>query len=311
MDRKFQNRVQKHGEGFSRRSCRSRRAIDFIYYAHFESHTIDSLTKLQGAWVTFHQNLQYFVEKEVRKSRDHFNIPKLHSMQHYIASIISRGSADGYSTERLHIDFAKSAYRATNKTRKIYIHQMTKWLTRQESCYRFLAYLQWVVPGYCLELSAVSESKEDDDEDEIDLEDQDTADQTDSLGYSVAKHPAPPYASSTTLALLISSLISPNFLAILPFAPHCLHSNSSLPPPSLQMPYYCPTTTGTSGYTQSHEGRYSGPTSSRCSWHLPSHTRAADTVLARESNQEEEVEHPLDGTLSFCDCLLVFTLIST
>jgi len=110
--------------------------LDFIYYAHFKSHSTDSLRKLEEAWVTFHQNLDYFVEKDICKSRDHFNIPKLHSMQHYVAAIISRGSADGYSTEspeRLHIDFAKNAYQATNK--KHYIKQMTKWLTRQEACH--------------------------------------------------------------------------------------------------------------------------------------------------------------------------------
>jgi len=59
--------------------------LDFIYYAHFESYTMDSLVKLDEAWVTFHKNKQYFVDARVRK---HFNIPKLHSMQHYIAAII-------------------------------------------------------------------------------------------------------------------------------------------------------------------------------------------------------------------------------
>ena len=91
----------------------------------------------------------------------------VHSMQHYIASILAHGSADGYSTEspeRLHINFAKSAYRATNK--KNYIIQMTKWLTHQEACSHFTAYLQWAVPGYCSHLQAVSELKEDDDGDD-------------------------------------------------------------------------------------------------------------------------------------------------
>lgn len=67
-----------------------RATLDFIYYAHFESHTLDSLQKLDQSWVTFHENLQYFVDKDVRVDRDDFNIPKLHSMQHYIQSIISR-----------------------------------------------------------------------------------------------------------------------------------------------------------------------------------------------------------------------------
>ena len=39
--------------------------LDFIYYAHFESHTTDSLRKLEEAWIIFLQNLNYFVEKGV------------------------------------------------------------------------------------------------------------------------------------------------------------------------------------------------------------------------------------------------------
>ena len=49
--------------------------LDFIYYAHFESHTIDSLCKLEEAWISFHDNLHYFSDEGVRKSRDDFNIP--------------------------------------------------------------------------------------------------------------------------------------------------------------------------------------------------------------------------------------------
>lgn len=73
--------------------------LDFIYYAHFESHTTDSLNKLEEVWIAFHQNLNYSVKKGVQKSRNDFNIPKLHSMQHYGTAIISSRSANGYSTE--------------------------------------------------------------------------------------------------------------------------------------------------------------------------------------------------------------------
>ena len=41
--------------------------LDFIYYAHFKFHTLDSLWKLNTAWVAFHENLQYFVDKGVWK----------------------------------------------------------------------------------------------------------------------------------------------------------------------------------------------------------------------------------------------------
>src|SRR6202451_2794599 len=95
-----------------------RATLDFIYYAHFESHTLDSLWKLDAAWVAFHKNLQYFVEKGMQNDHNNFNIPKLHSIHHHINSIISRGSVDRFSTESpecLHINFAKNTYRATNK----------------------------------------------------------------------------------------------------------------------------------------------------------------------------------------------------
>ena len=88
-----------------------RATLDFIYYAHFESHSTDSLRKLEEAWITFHQNLNYFVEK-ICKTQYHFNILKLHSMQHYVAVIISHGSAYSYScesTKHLHIDFTQNA----------------------------------------------------------------------------------------------------------------------------------------------------------------------------------------------------------
>ena len=73
--------------------------FDFIYYAHFKSHTLDSLQKMDEAWVTFHNNLQYFVDQGVRSSHNDFNIPKLHSTQHYIDSVILQGSTDGFSTK--------------------------------------------------------------------------------------------------------------------------------------------------------------------------------------------------------------------
>ncbi|THG97025.1 hypothetical protein EW026_g4917 [Hermanssonia centrifuga] len=57
------------------------------------------------------------------------------------------GSADGYNTEspeRLHIDYAKDAYRASNK--RDYTVQMVNWLRRQEAVDRFTAYIQFAQP---------------------------------------------------------------------------------------------------------------------------------------------------------------------
>ncbi|KAJ7672356.1 hypothetical protein DFH06DRAFT_1266919 [Mycena polygramma] len=105
--------------------------IDFIYYAQLQSHTVRTLNALQSALDTFHAHKQVFVDLEIR---EHFNIPKFHAIQHYIDSIRRLGSADGYNTEspeRLHIDFAKKAYRASN--RRDYTEQMALWLQRQEA----------------------------------------------------------------------------------------------------------------------------------------------------------------------------------
>ncbi len=116
-------------------------AVDFIFFVSLQSHTSESLTRLQQALDDFHKYKVIFVEKEVR---DHFNIPKIYFMQHYIALICLFGSANDFNTEspkHLHIDYAKDAYRASNK--KDYTIQMTVWLSQQEAVDCFTAFLNW------------------------------------------------------------------------------------------------------------------------------------------------------------------------
>lgn len=290
-----------------------RATLDFIYYAHFESHTSDSLQKLEAAWVTFHDNLQYFVEKEVRKSRDDFNIPKLHSMQHYVDSIISRGSADGYSTEspeRLHIDFAKSAYRASNK--KNYIKQMTKWLTRQEACHRFAVYLQWTVPGYVAELSAVSEITADDEEEE-DINNDADGPQTLGIGYTIAKEPA--YHQ-----MRISTIID-NFGAV-DFVPHLLKflrespltsRSVFLPSAATCLPVYKCMTIRLPPAPQVTKSITKDVIRARCAIPAVGTSLAVsdqfDTVLAREVDSGAVFEHPLDGKSPNLNCSKLFMFI--
>ncbi|PBK70867.1 hypothetical protein ARMSODRAFT_884244 [Armillaria solidipes] len=123
-----------------------RGVLDFIYYAHYEEHTTESLKKLEDSWRTFHDHKHVFVDQEIR---DHFNIPKIHSMAHYASMIRSHGSAGGYNTEaseRLHIDFAKVAYNASNK--KGYIKQMTTWMRRREAVEKFQRFLQYSIDEY-------------------------------------------------------------------------------------------------------------------------------------------------------------------
>jgi len=93
----------------------SQALLDFIYLAQYHSHTDNTLLALHSALNDFHTNKEIFVTLECRA---HFNIPKLHSLQHYVKTIKMLGSLDGLNTEsleRLHIDYAKKAYVASNR----------------------------------------------------------------------------------------------------------------------------------------------------------------------------------------------------
>src|ERR1700734_415108 len=114
---------------------------DFIYYAQFQLHTLETLNAMQACLDTFHLHKDVFIKLGLCED---FNIPKFHAMQHYINAIRSLGSADGYNTEfseRLHIDYAKEGYRASNK--RDYVEQMALWLQRQEAIDSHSAYLTW------------------------------------------------------------------------------------------------------------------------------------------------------------------------
>ena len=117
-----------------------RAMLDFLYLAQYASHTVATLQLLDNALRCFHENKDVFVDLGIRSS---FNIPKIHSLLHYSSSIILFGTTDNYNTEqseRLHIDFAKDAYRATNK--KDELPQMTKWLERREKVQSHHAFIQ-------------------------------------------------------------------------------------------------------------------------------------------------------------------------
>ncbi len=121
-----------------------RAVLGFIFYAHFKAHSTRSLSCLESAWATFHANKHIFKDLGIR---EHYNIPKVHSAEHYAESIRKLGTADGFNTEaseHLHIDYAKRGYAASNK--RGYIKQMTVWLNRQEAVSRFQAFLDWVEP---------------------------------------------------------------------------------------------------------------------------------------------------------------------
>jgi hypothetical protein len=111
------------------------------------------------------------------------------------------GSADGYNTEfpeRLHINFAKEAYKASNK--RDYTEQMVVWLQRQDAISLRQAYLAWLFPPLEVEedLSLVNQDDEDKaDSQSIAIQVQQSHDciptpeqSTNTCPYHIAKSPA-------------------------------------------------------------------------------------------------------------------------
>ncbi|KAI0292756.1 hypothetical protein BC826DRAFT_954755 [Russula brevipes] len=119
----------------------ARSILDFTYYAQLQSHTNRTIAALEESLSLFHANKSVLVDLGIR---EHFNVPKIHMISHYADSIRSHGSLDAYNSEaseRLHIDYAKDGYRASNQ--RDYIAQMTKWLQRREAIRRRTGFIAW------------------------------------------------------------------------------------------------------------------------------------------------------------------------
>lgn len=120
-------------------ACRA--LLDFVYMAQNSSQDDVTLDYMRTALKEWFKNRSYFTDVGVRMD---FDIPKFHSLLHYIESIELFGTTDNYNTEtfeRLHIDFAKKGWRASNH--KDEFPQMIQWLTRQEKIVLFEKHLQW------------------------------------------------------------------------------------------------------------------------------------------------------------------------
>ena len=121
-------------------ACRS--LLHFIYLAQYPSHDEETLGYMEAELDTWHRYRAYFIDAGVRED---FNIPKFHSLQHYVDSIRWLGTTDNYNTEmfeRLHIDFAKEGWRSSNK--RDHFPQMVKWLSRQEKIASYDFYRSWL-----------------------------------------------------------------------------------------------------------------------------------------------------------------------
>ena len=62
----------------------ARSLLDFIYYAQFQQHTDKTLAAMEDSLRLFHRHKNALVELAIR---DHFNVPKIHLLMHYVASI--------------------------------------------------------------------------------------------------------------------------------------------------------------------------------------------------------------------------------
>jgi hypothetical protein len=121
--------------------------MDFIHFASLPAHTDTTLAQLDDALRRFHADKDIFIQLGGREL-PHFNLNKLHALLHYTRAIWSHGSLDGYNTEwseRLHIEFAKKGYRASNHIN--YTAQMTSWMRRREAIAFFRQYIDWAVPA--------------------------------------------------------------------------------------------------------------------------------------------------------------------
>lgn len=115
--------------------------LDFLFLSQYPVHTSESLDSQDNAFELFHANKSIFIDLGVRV---HFRIPKLHNCRHYRPHIELYGTTDNCNTqytERLHIDFTKNAYRATNF--KDPFTQMTTWLVRREKVVLHERYVNW------------------------------------------------------------------------------------------------------------------------------------------------------------------------
>lgn len=122
-----------------------RALLDFLYLAQYPCHSTETLKLLKESLDCFHEYKSIFINLSIR---EHFNFPKLHSLDHYLMYIKLFGTTDNYNTqytERLHIDLTKDAYRATNH--KDEYPQITMWLERKEKILVHEKYIEWHLAG--------------------------------------------------------------------------------------------------------------------------------------------------------------------
>ncbi|QRW06771.1 hypothetical protein RhiLY_05770 [Ceratobasidium sp. AG-Ba] len=116
----------------------ARSMLNFMYRAHKPELSEDDLDAMECDLEIFHGVKHVFVDpgnKNLLPNEDRFNsIIKLHMLTHYIHAIRELGAPDGFNseaTERLHIDYVKLAWRASNHVNPT--EQMATYLQRKEA----------------------------------------------------------------------------------------------------------------------------------------------------------------------------------
>lgn len=92
--------------------------LEFCYLVR--RNTIDEacLAAIRSALDSFHEHRQIFVLLGVRKEGEAFNLPRQHSMRHYVDSVREFGAPNGLCssiTESAHIAAVKQTYRRSSR----------------------------------------------------------------------------------------------------------------------------------------------------------------------------------------------------
>ncbi|KAF5365442.1 hypothetical protein D9758_010870 [Tetrapyrgos nigripes] len=119
--------------------------LDFLFLSQYPVHSNRTLAIMEDALRQFHENKSVFCDLGIRSD---FHIPKIHFLNHYAESVRLMGTFDNFNTEyteRLHIDYTKDAYRATNK--KDEYPQMTTWLEGKEKVMSHETHIEWRLSG--------------------------------------------------------------------------------------------------------------------------------------------------------------------
>ncbi|KZV82698.1 hypothetical protein EXIGLDRAFT_810315 [Exidia glandulosa HHB12029] len=119
----------------------ARALLDFIIIAQFECHSDATLAQLKTSLDDFHKHKAVFVRANPNIN---FAFPKMHMLEHYEPCIRLLATTDNYNTEateRLHIELAKDAFKATN--RREYLVQMCRWLQRRQAVHQFAVWLAY------------------------------------------------------------------------------------------------------------------------------------------------------------------------